>query len=130
MTEYKFTALRERPELKLTAARWFCSKWGVSEKAYLECMEEYLGRRTEYGWYLCLAGEEIAGGLGVIGNDFHERRDLSPNVCAVYTEERHRGRGIAGRLLGMVVEDMREKGISPLYLLTDDELLGFYERYG
>ena len=31
-------------------------------------------------------------------------------------------------LLNLVVEDMRAKGISPLYLLTDHT--GFYERYG
>ena len=28
----------------------------------------------------------------------------------------------------MVVEDMRDKGISPVYLVTDH--VGFYERYG
>ena len=28
----------------------------------------------------------------------------------------------------MAVEDLRSKGISPLYLLTDH--IGFYERYG
>ena len=36
--------------------------------------------------------------------------------------------GIAGKLLNMVVEDMRSKGISPVYLVTDHT--GFYERYG
>ena len=25
--------------------------------------------------------------MGVIENDFHDRKDLTPNVCAVYTEE-------------------------------------------
>jgi N-acetylglutamate synthase-like GNAT family acetyltransferase len=33
-----------------------------------------------------------------------------------------------GQLLNMVVEDMRTKGISPIYLVTDHS--GFYERYG
>ena len=55
----------------------------------------------------------------MIENDFHDRKDLMPNVCAVYTEEAYRGQGIAGRLLNIVVEDMRSKGISPLYLVTD-----------
>ena len=130
MSEYRFVTLRESPGLKETAAKWFHKCWGVPEEAYLECMSDYLGGVTEYGWYLCLSGEDIAGGLGVIENDFHDRRDLAPNVCAVYTEEAHRGKGIAGRLLDMAVGDMRSKGISPVYLLTDDELLGFYERYG
>ena len=83
MAEYKFISLRERPELKADAAKWFSSKWGIPEEAYLECMGNYLDRETEYGWYLCLIGESIAGGLGVIENDFHDRKDLAPNVCAV-----------------------------------------------
>lgn len=125
---YTFLTLRERPELKEPAAAWFHSKWGVPQEAYLECMNAYLNRETENGWYLCLEGDRIVGGLGVIENDFHDRKDLAPNVCAVYTEETCRGRGIAGRLLNLAVEDMRSKGVSPLYLVTDHT--GFYERYG
>ncbi len=123
-----YIVLRERPELEDAAAEWFQSKWGVPKEAYLECMDDYLAGRTEHGWYLCLDGEKIVGGLGVIENDFHDRKDLAPNVCAVYTEEEYRGRGIAGRLLNMAVDDMRAHGISPLYLVTDHT--GFYERYG
>ena len=110
------------------AAEWFHSKWGVPTEAYLACMEEYLSGATEYGWYLCLDGEKIVGGMGVIENDFHDRKDLAPNVCAVYTEEAYRNRGIAGRLLNLVVDDQRAHGVTPLYLLTDHT--GFYERYG
>ena len=128
MTELKFIALREKPELMNMAASWFHSKWGVPEEAYLECMEAYLKQETELGWFLCLDGDRIVGGLGVIENDFHNRPDLTPNVCAVYTEAHHRGQGIAGKLLNMVVEDLRAKGIFPAYLVTDH--IGFYERYG
>lgn len=124
----KYITLRDEPELKDAAAAWFHSKWGIPEQAYLDCMTAYLNRETEYGWYLCLGGDRIIGGMGVIENDFHDRKDLTPNVCAVYTEEAFRGQGIAGRLLNIVVEDMRSKGISPLYLITDH--IGFYERYG
>ena len=128
MNSFTYITLRERPDYKDTAAQWFHSKWGVPVEAYLECMEAYLSGETELGWYLCLDGEKIVGGMGVIENDFHDRRDLTPNVCAVYTEEDHRCRGIAGQLLNNVVADLREKGISPVYLLTDHT--GFYERYG
>ncbi len=128
MNTYQYITLRERPELKDTAAGWFCEKWGVPKEAYLECMEDYLNEKTEYGWYLCLDGDKIVGGMGVIENDFHERKDLFPNICAVYTEEEYRKQGIAGKLLDNAVEDMREKGITPIYLVTDHT--GFYERYG
>lgn len=110
------------------AAAWFHGKWGVPTEAYLACMSAYLDGQTEYGWYLCLDGEKIVGGLGVIENDFHNRKDLSPNICAVYTEKNCRGQGIAGHLLCMTVEDLREQGITPVYLLTNH--VGFYERYG
>ena len=76
----------------------------------------------------CLNGNELVGGLGVIENDFHDRKDLSPNICAVFTEEQYRSQGVAGQLLNMAVEDLRAKGISPVYLVTDHT--GFYERYG
>ena len=93
MTSYTYVTLRERPELKEKAAAWFHSKWNVPEDAYLACMDMYLAHKTEYGWYLCLDQEEIAG-----------------------------------RLLELAVDDLRIKGITPVYLITDHQ--GFYERYG
>ena len=128
MQKYEYITLRQRPELKDTAANWFHEKWGVPTEAYLECMNAYLDNTTEYGWYLALDGNKIIGGLGVIENDFHDRPDLAPNVCAVYTEEEYRKQGIAGNLLNFVVDDLRAKNITPLYLVTDHT--GFYERYG
>ncbi|MEE1057213.1 MAG: GNAT family N-acetyltransferase [Acutalibacteraceae bacterium] len=128
MSEFKYITLREKPELMDSAAQWFNNKWGVPKEAYLECMEDYLSGKTEYGWYLCLDGDNIIGGMGVIENDFHDHKDLTPNVCAVYTEESYRKKGIAGVLLNMVVDDLKSKGISPVYLVTDHT--GFYERYG
>ncbi|MBR5023627.1 MAG: GNAT family N-acetyltransferase [Victivallales bacterium] len=128
MDDYEYVTLREKPELLDMAANWFHSKWGVPKEAYLTCMMGYLKNETEYGWYLCLYGTRIIGGLGVIENDFHGRKDLKPNVCSVFTEEAYRHRGIAGHLLDMVVDDMASKGIAPLYLVTNHT--GFYERYG
>ena len=126
--ELQYRKLRNIPDMKDVAAQWFHDMWGVPKEAYLECMDAYLAGETEYGWYVCLDGDKIVGGLGVIDNDFHDRKDLAPNVCAVYVIEEYRCRGIAGRLLDMVVEDQRAHGISPVYLLTDH--VGFYERYG
>ena len=128
MKEYKFITLMEKPEIKDAAASWFHSKWGVPKEAYLDCMEAYLNKETDNGWYLCLDGEKIVAGLGVIDNDFHDRKDLAPNVCAVYTEDEYRCKGIAGNLLNLAVEDMKNKGITPIYLVTDHT--DFYERYG
>ncbi len=126
--ELRFVTLREIAEKEDAAAQWFHEKWKVPKQAYLECMDDYLSGRTEYGWYMCLDGDMIVGGLGVIENDFHDRKDLRPNICAVYTEKTYRKKGIAGKLLNMAVEDLRSKGITPVYLVTNH--IGFYERYG
>lgn len=121
--------LPDKPELKEPLARWFHQKWGVPLDAYLESMDDCLAaRKAVPQWYAALDGETIVGGLGVIENDFHERKDLTPNVCAVYVEEAYRCRGIAGKLLHFVCHDMKERGVGTLYLLTDH--LSFYERYG
>ena len=128
MEKFSFITLRDNPSLKEVAAEWFHSKWGVPKEAYLECMEDYLNNTTEYGWYLCIDGDKIISGVGVIENDFHDRKDLSPNICAVYTEEDYRCKGIAGHLLDMAVNDLKAKGITPVYLVTDHT--GYYERYG
>jgi len=128
MSNYRYINLADMPSIKEAAAEWFHSKWGVPKEAYIECMEAFLNGETDYGWYLCLDGNKIIAGMGVIENDFHDRKDLTPNVCAVYTEDDYRCQGIAGKLLNIVVDDCKKKGISPLYLVTDH--IGFYERYG
>ena len=121
--------LTDRPQLKEQAAQWFHQKWGVPLAAYQESMEQCLSARSPVPqWYLAMEGERIVGGMGVIENDFHNRPDLTPNVCAVYTEPDRRGKGIAGALLRFVCDDMAGQGIRTLYLLTDHT--GFYERYG
>ncbi len=127
-SEYKIIKLKEKPEFKEAAADWFHEKWGVPVAAYLESMDASLANDPVQEWYLCLDGKKIIAGLGEIVNDFHNRKDLTPNICAVYTEKEWRCRGIAGKLLNFAVEDNRRRGIAPLYLLTDHT--GFYEKYG
>lgn len=122
-------SLRAKPDMKNKMAEWFHEKWGIPIEAYLESMEDCLKGITPVPqWYAAIDGAKIIGGLGVIENDFHDRKDLTPNVCAVYVEEEYRCQGIAGKLLNYVCEDMAHKGIRTLYLVTDHT--SFYERYG
>ena len=126
---YKIIRLTDRHDILETAAKWFHEKWGIPYEAYLESMQECLsGNNAVPQWYLALDQGKIIGGMGVIENDFHNRKDLTPNVCAVYTEESRRCQGVAGALLNFVCADMKERGIDTLYLLTDHT--SFYERYG
>ena len=121
--------IREHRELAERAAKWFHAKWSIPVEAYQESIAACLrGDKVIPQWYVALEQDEIIGGLGVIENDFHDRTDLTPNVCAVYVEKAWRCQGIAGALLRAVCEDMRQFEIKTLYLLTDHT--NFYERYG
>lgn len=127
--EYRIINLHECPGLRCRAAEWFCRKWGIPMDEYLSSIDECIAGRGDIPqWYLVMADNEIIGGAGVIDNDFHKRRDLWPNVCALYVEEKCRNRGIAGRLLEHVCRDMAARHVMTLYLVTDHT--AFYERYG
>lgn len=128
MKEYTMVKLREQPQLLGAASLWFHQKWGIPQAVYAASMADCLQSGGIPQWYLVLDGDTLVAGAGVIANDFHLRRDLSPNVCAVYVEPDHRGRGIAGRLLRFLCEDCRQLGFPTLYLVTDHT--SFYERYG
>ena len=129
MNPYDTTSLHARPEWRIQAARWFQEKWGIPLEEYLTSIDESIrGTDPVPQWYIVTEGERIIAGAGVIANDFHDRKDLTPNVCALYVEPGLRRRGIAGHLLKHICRDMAAKGISPLYLIT--EHTSFYERYG
>lgn len=129
MRTFDIADIRSHPELKAQAAAWFHSKWEVPEEEYLASMDECIsGGANVPQWYVALEDGVITGGVGVIENDFHVRRDLSPNVCALYVEPRRRSLGLAGALLEHVRRDMAALGVDTLYLITDH--VGFYERYG
>jgi N-acetylglutamate synthase-like GNAT family acetyltransferase len=125
----KIIKLSEHGDMADSAAAWFHSKWKIPIELYKESIySSYKNKKAVPQWYLALESDMIIGGLGCIDNDFHECKELSPNVCAVYVEEGFRRRGIAGKLLNYVCEDMHRSGIDTLYLVTDHT--SFYERYG
>ncbi len=128
MSKYEIKKIVDNPQLVDDAANWFHAKWGIPLEAYLESMQECLaGEGNVPQWYVVSCDDQIIAGLGVIENDFHDRKDLSPNVCAVYVEETYRCKGIAGEMLQFVCKDMKDKGIDTLYLVTGHT--SFYEKY-
>lgn len=121
--------LREHEEKLEQAANWFHQKWEIPLSAYQESMEACLhGSETIPQWYVMIHESEIIAGLGIIENDFHNRKDLSPNICALYVEKDFRRQGIAEKLLQEACDDMKTQGIHKLYLVTNHTHL--YERYG
>lgn len=128
--KYELTKLREFPELSQEAANWFHEKWNVPVSAYKESIDESITQKEGIPqWYVVLDPKNnIIAGAGVIENDFHDRTDLTPNLCALFVEEDYRYQGIAGFILNSVCADIKNMGINTLYLMTDH--IGFYEKYG
>lgn len=120
--------LKEHPEFKEEAAQWFHNKWQIPQEAYAQSIAECLQGNTIPQWYVAIDHNKIIGGIGVIANDIHNRKDLTPNVCALYVEEDYRNKKIAKKLLETVIEDMRSFHFKNLYLITDHT--NFYERFG
>jgi Acetyltransferases len=128
MNRFNITKIQEHKELVEQAAEWFHEKWGIPKSAYLESMEECLLNNSAVPqWYVVRKEQTIIAGFGVIQNDFHIRKDLTPNVCAVYVEEAYRNQGIAGAMLQFACDEYKNMGINTLYLITDHT--SFYERY-
>ena len=105
----KIVALRNRPGLCGPAAAWFSGKWGIPEAEYRRSMEGMLQKSAAVPqWYVTLGGQgEILAGAGVIENDFHNRKDLSPNLCALFVEAPCRCQGVAGMLLDFILASMK-----------------------
>lgn len=129
--KYDIIFLRSQPRWRMPAARWFAARWGIPLEEYLASIDECIrGAAPVPQWYIVTGVEpgRIVAGAGVITNDFHDRKDLAPNVCALYVEPELRRCGIAGLLLEHICEDMAARGVGTLYLIT--EHTSFYERYG
>ena len=120
--------LTKKDEVKKYAT-WFSAKWGIPLEAYIESMNESLLKKSAVpSWFLAFEKDVVVGGIGIIANDFHERFDLTPNICALYVEESYRNKGIAGKLLKAACDECLKFGIDIAYLITDHA--SFYERYG
>lgn len=122
--------LCDNSEFLEKAAQWFSEKWKIPVEAYqesiLECVEQKNGIPQ---WYIILdSSGNIIAGAGIIENDFHDHKDLRPNLCALFVEEEYRNQGIATYMLNFVRKELGNMGYEKLYLITDHT--EFYEKCG
>ena len=128
MTTYPITKPKKSSEIT-NAAVFFSQKWNVPTEAYIESMKDSLVSKSGVpAWFYIEQQNEIIAGLGIIENDFHKRKDLTPNICAVYVREDFQGKGIAKILLNAACSHLSEHNISDVYLITTHT--EFYEHCG
>lgn len=119
----------DNPAVIQDAATFFHNKWGVETQAYVTSMQDSLKSQTGVpAWFYVKVQDEIVAGLGIIENDFHKRKDLRPNICAVYVREDFQGHGIAKEMLSIACEHLATHNINDVYLITTHTQ--FYEHCG
>jgi len=80
----KVISIREKPEYKDQAIKYFQSKWqSVLPIIYEDCINHSIESINPLPqWYLLENEGEIIGCAGLITNDFISRMDLYPWICA------------------------------------------------
>lgn len=130
MEKISIKKLCDNPEFLEESAIWFSKKWGIPVEEYKESIQECIDKKIGVPqWYVVVnEKQEMIGGAGVIENDFHNRKDLTPNLCALFVEEPYRKQGIAKFILDFIRKEMGAMGVAKLYLVTDHT--EFYEKCG
>lgn len=130
MDSVNLKKLCDYPKFSEKAAFWFSQKWDIPVELYRESIQKCINQKIGIPqWYIVLdEKQEILAGAGIIENDFHDRKDLSPNLCALFVEKKYRCHGIAKYILDFARKDLGSMSFKKLYLVTDH--IGFYEKYG
>jgi N-acetylglutamate synthase-like GNAT family acetyltransferase len=127
---YNLISIRNSPEYAERGIDWFASKWGIDRKEYEKSFADCINKNESLPqWYLVIdEDDEIIGGCGLIQNDFVDRTDLFPYLCALFVEEKARGNALGARLLEKARIDGGRLGFDQLYLCTSHT--SYYEKYG
>lgn len=128
LTLMNIIKLANNPELLELAAIWFSDKWEIPVEVYRDSIRTSIEQSNSIPqWYVILSDTgQIIAGAGIIDNDFHDRKDLSPNLCALFVETAYRKQNIARKLLDFARAETKTLGFETLYLVTD--LDDFYEK--
>lgn len=126
----KLISVREHPEYLKKAIQYLQTCWSEVEPIiYEDCLTNCINAKGSFPqWYLLEKDNQIIGCAGLVPNDFISRMDLYPWVCALYVDEKHRGKAYGKLLLDKAKEDTIQAGFDNLYLCTDH--IGLYEKYG
>jgi N-acetylglutamate synthase-like GNAT family acetyltransferase len=66
-------------------------------------------------------GERLLGGAALARNDLADRADLGPWLACVFVDPEARGQGLAEQLIEGICEAAKQRGVSRLYLHTQDK---------
>lgn len=75
----------------------------------------------EWSCLIAMDGERLLGGAALARNDLADRADLGPWLACVFVNPEARGQGLAEQLIEGICEAAKQRGVSRLYLHTQDK---------
>ena len=126
----KIISVREHPEIKDQAIKYFQTKWpSVPPHLYEDSINQALNTEESLPqWYLLKIKERIIGCGGLIQQELITRSDIYPWLCALFIDEEYRGNNYASLLIDQAKFDSNKAGFKTMYLVSD--LDGYYEKLG
>ncbi len=126
----KIINLSDRPEFKEQVTDWLWQAFGSenSRDFFASVVQSSLSGADLPQTYIALAGETLAGTVGLWRCDLISRQDLTPWLAALYVDEEFRSQGLGQQLQAFVLEQSRRSGFREVYLYA--EFTGYYERFG
>ena len=115
----KIISVRENPENLEHVISYFQRTWkSVPPEIYQDSISNCIDSPNPLPqWYLLENNGETIGCAGLISNDFISRMDLYPWICALFIEEKYRGKGYPTILIEKQ-KKMHAKGASSTFIFV------------
>jgi len=131
----KFEYLADNKNLLPTIAKWYFEEWGHMDKENtldkeMERLQVYLNKDSLPLILLAIEDGEL---LGAAQLKYHEM-SIYPNkehwLGGVYVSKKHRGKGIAKKIIQELIIITQKLNIQTLYLQTENLTGGLYRQMG
>lgn len=126
----RVTTLAERPDLIPQVARWTWAEWGQRRGRTLEDTTAHVAKCTATTGigtcFVLLDGDTPVASARLLA-DSESLPGHSPWMAGVYVAASHRGRGLATRLVGLIVGAVEDAGF-PYVWCYSDSAAGLYRR--
>ena len=121
------------PEISL-CARWraaeFADVLGTSVEEEEEALRELARDQSQQAALLATCNGSPAGTCLLVTSEIDPIHDVSPWLAGLYVSLEFRGLGVGRALVAAIEEQARLRGVSRIYLYTDDSEVPYYQNLG
>ena len=127
--------LKLHPQAIPEIAQWHFDEWHAlfPERTLAdfaaELAESLQSNDIPQTWLLLDEQQNVCGTGSLLLRDMNTNHQLSPWLANIYLRPENRGQGLGRALVLQLMQQARERGVSVLYLFTEDQQ-SFYEKLG